>query len=450
MAVRLVARLNQSARARPAGVQQHREVTDFLRDLVGRNGERSGDAKLEIGEEGRGDQHAVERVVQGVAREHEPGGTVFMRIVVVLAMAMAPQHELLEHEEEQQAADEREPDAVRPALARALDGMRQERQQRRAEQRTGGETHEVRQAARPGEQDMGARQLLAHGCPDEAAEHRTFVESEGGGRQQQRRPAGWGEQARGPTQDLGRRPAAERRQPGQGDGEHQDETGAADEGRHRGTCQRRAAQDLPHRLGAGMRQPNAERETREQRQRQRCDGEIDGRGQAFREQCRNGSAVAVGDAEVAAADAAEKPYQLQADRVVEAELVPQGRPRLGCRPITQHAHDRITDKTGQREGHNGDQQQHDEAMAETEHERGQAGRLRKLSSQHLPGMATGSFRFRPRAWWLSFRLTASPTRHVAAAVRLDLGSADHHELRRRQLPPGKRGSANGQRRPDRV
>ena len=92
----------------------------------------------------------------------------------------------------------------------------------------------------------------------------------------------------------------------------------------------------------------------------------------------------------------------------------------------------------------------DEAMAETEHERGQAGRLRKLSSQHLPGMATGSFRFRPRAWWLSFRLTASPTRHVAAAVRLDLGSADHHELRRRQLPPGKRGSANGQRRPDRV
>ena len=61
----------QRAPARHARVQQHREVADFLRNLVRHDGERRDDAEVHVGEEGGGDQHAVEHVVQGVADQHQ-------------------------------------------------------------------------------------------------------------------------------------------------------------------------------------------------------------------------------------------------------------------------------------------------------------------------------------------------------------------------------------------
>jgi hypothetical protein len=44
-------------------VQEDSEVADFLRDLVGHDRERGDDAEMEVGEEGGGDQYAVEDVV---------------------------------------------------------------------------------------------------------------------------------------------------------------------------------------------------------------------------------------------------------------------------------------------------------------------------------------------------------------------------------------------------
>ena len=57
-----------------AGVQQHEEVADLLRDLVGDDRERGHHAELHVGEEGTRDDHAVGEVVERVAEDDHPAG----------------------------------------------------------------------------------------------------------------------------------------------------------------------------------------------------------------------------------------------------------------------------------------------------------------------------------------------------------------------------------------
>ena len=75
----------QRAAARNARMQQHGEVADFLRNLVRHDGQRRDDAQVHVGEEGGGDQHAVEHVVQGVADQHQRAAGLAARVVVMCA-----------------------------------------------------------------------------------------------------------------------------------------------------------------------------------------------------------------------------------------------------------------------------------------------------------------------------------------------------------------------------
>ena len=61
----------------------------------------------------------------------------------MIHVAMPPEHHLLEHEEGDDAARERDSDAMRPGAR--IERVWQEREERGAEQRAGRKTHEVRQ-----------------------------------------------------------------------------------------------------------------------------------------------------------------------------------------------------------------------------------------------------------------------------------------------------------------
>ena len=89
-AVRLVSRFSdQRAPARHARIQQHREVADFLGDFVRHDGQRRDDAEVHVGEEGRGDQHAVEHVVQGVAHQHQRAARLLAGLLVLMSVVVA-------------------------------------------------------------------------------------------------------------------------------------------------------------------------------------------------------------------------------------------------------------------------------------------------------------------------------------------------------------------------
>jgi len=62
----------------------------------------------------------------------------------VFGVAVLPEQEFLEYKERSDAGEQRNADIVHVLDARALDGVRHEREQRRAEQRAGRKTHEMR------------------------------------------------------------------------------------------------------------------------------------------------------------------------------------------------------------------------------------------------------------------------------------------------------------------
>ena len=117
------------------------------------HGDGGDDAEVRVGQEGGGDQHAIQQVVERVAPEDQRRGRA-VAVVILRTMrlagvhvAMAPEHHLLEHEEGDDAAGERKADAVRAGAG--IERMRQERKQRGPEQRAGREAHEVRQQRVP-------------------------------------------------------------------------------------------------------------------------------------------------------------------------------------------------------------------------------------------------------------------------------------------------------------
>jgi hypothetical protein len=117
--------------------------------FVRHDGQRRHDAEVYIGEERRRDEHAVEHVVQGVTHQHQraarllAGLFVLMSVVVVMlithrvlgavvVMAMAPEQEFLEHEEQRDAGDERDAHLVHVLHAGGFDRVRDQAEERRA------------------------------------------------------------------------------------------------------------------------------------------------------------------------------------------------------------------------------------------------------------------------------------------------------------------------------
>ena len=93
-------------------MKQNREITDLLWDLVRGHRDGGDDAEMHIRHEGRRDQHAVEDIVETIADQNERGGGGITAVIVIVRhvtfaqvqMAVAPQHQLLEHKENEQTA----------------------------------------------------------------------------------------------------------------------------------------------------------------------------------------------------------------------------------------------------------------------------------------------------------------------------------------------------------
>ena len=118
--------------------------------------ERRNHAELGALQKGRGDQHPVDEVMHRIA-DHDEGAAaaviVHLRVRIVhfavLGVAMAPEQELLQHEEREDAAQDRGRGPMRIA---AREGMRNHLEKRRAEQRADGEGHQHRHPGRAQQQ----------------------------------------------------------------------------------------------------------------------------------------------------------------------------------------------------------------------------------------------------------------------------------------------------------
>ncbi len=95
-------------------MQQDGEIADLARHLVREHGEPGHDAEVDVDQECCGDEHTIERVVHGVADEdHHPRRTLVVVVIIfgsmrlaMILVAMPPEHELLEHEEQCDASEQ--------------------------------------------------------------------------------------------------------------------------------------------------------------------------------------------------------------------------------------------------------------------------------------------------------------------------------------------------------
>ena len=186
----------QRARAREPRVHQDGEVPDAVRDLVRGHCESRHQAEGEAAEEGRGDQHSVERVVEAVPDQHQDARGLLAQVLVpvrrvmvpiavvtvvvfgrvlILRVSVPPEHQLLDDEEDPEPQHQRQSDVVGARGAGSFDRLGQQRQQRRPKQRPGREAHAVREDARaalfrhPKERDResGTRNAAASGEQDD-------------------------------------------------------------------------------------------------------------------------------------------------------------------------------------------------------------------------------------------------------------------------------------------
>ena len=135
-------------------MQQHRQVAELLRNLVRRDRYRGQDPEPHVGQEGGGDQHAVEAIVDAVTDQHDPGGRALAVVagrhlvaLAILGVAVAPEHEFLEHEEERDAAEHGGADRLDAPGPDAGHGLGQQPDQRRRQHGAGREADQVRQQA---------------------------------------------------------------------------------------------------------------------------------------------------------------------------------------------------------------------------------------------------------------------------------------------------------------
>ena len=86
-------------------MKQDREVANLLRDLMRGDGDRHADAKRHRGHDRCGDGRAIDEVVERVA--DDDGEHAAVVDFTVVRMTVAPQHQLLEQEEQEDADEQR-------------------------------------------------------------------------------------------------------------------------------------------------------------------------------------------------------------------------------------------------------------------------------------------------------------------------------------------------------
>ncbi len=142
--------MKNSARATEAAVQQDREIADFLRYFVGGDRQAGHDAEVNVGQKRGADQYAVDEIVQAIAKENQNGGGLPVRLLVrrvhlaVLGVAMPPQYQFLQEEKSEQAVQHGCGYAMDVGAAAFREGVRQQSEQRGAQQRTDGQADEMR------------------------------------------------------------------------------------------------------------------------------------------------------------------------------------------------------------------------------------------------------------------------------------------------------------------
>src|SRR5262245_54225769 len=113
-----------------------------MRDLMSGYGECRQQPERKVRQKSRGNQHAVERVVDAVANDDKnTRGSVTTMVVVMVPIVVMPvgvrvppQHRLLNYEKDTEPEQERHPDGVGTLRPNTLHGLRQQREQSRTQQ----------------------------------------------------------------------------------------------------------------------------------------------------------------------------------------------------------------------------------------------------------------------------------------------------------------------------
>src|SRR5262245_11973438 len=99
-------------------MEKNGEVSDLLRNLVRRHGDGGAYAQRNRRQHGRTDDGSIDKVMEGVA-DHHGGDGAFVNLTVV-RVAVAPEHQLLENEEQHDAAEQRPEDLRRRQVVERL------------------------------------------------------------------------------------------------------------------------------------------------------------------------------------------------------------------------------------------------------------------------------------------------------------------------------------------
>src|SRR5436190_10425408 len=86
-------------------MQQYREVAELLRNFVSRDGDRRADAERDRGHHRRRNHGTIDEIVKGVADYHADNAAVVD--LAVVRVAMAPEDEFFEDEEEHDPGQQR-------------------------------------------------------------------------------------------------------------------------------------------------------------------------------------------------------------------------------------------------------------------------------------------------------------------------------------------------------
>ncbi len=96
---------DESLGVAPAGIAQQDEVAHFLRDFMRDDGDGRGHTEHRVGDKGGGDQHTVDKIVEGIAQQNQwrRGYRCVMPIVgTAIAVRMSPKGQSLQGEETEQ------------------------------------------------------------------------------------------------------------------------------------------------------------------------------------------------------------------------------------------------------------------------------------------------------------------------------------------------------------
>lgn len=119
--------IGEGAHPAVATLEQNRKVADFLRDFMGGNRQAGHDSELDIGQEGCGDQDAIDKVVNGIAdHDQGTGGLVEMGFAMGLAVggvAMPPDQKLFKQEKSEDAGQNGPKDQVFSPGAHLVHGI---------------------------------------------------------------------------------------------------------------------------------------------------------------------------------------------------------------------------------------------------------------------------------------------------------------------------------------